>query len=281
MKKTYLIFALLIGIGFTSIGQNLNSYKYVIVPEKFDFLKESNEYQMNELTKFLFEKYGFTAFMASELKPSDLSMDPCNTLYTEVIENSGFLRTNLQITLKDCNDQVMFKSEEGSSKEKDFKKAYQGALRETFKYVDAINYKYDENSTLVKKEILETPVANTPAPVKEIEQDTKVEEVIVSAIPQKMQKEAEALEPLSNKRIYVSGELEVYLLSTEFGFQLFQKEMEEPFAKLVKTRSANHFIYSTLQSNGIAFFNETGDLNVETLTENGNSTSTKIYKLKN
>ncbi|TVZ26980.1 hypothetical protein JM83_1987 [Gillisia sp. Hel_I_86] len=281
MKKTYLIFALLLGICLTSLGQNLNSYKYVVVPDRFDFLKEPNQYQMNELAKFLFEKYGFTAFMASESKPSDLSMDSCNVLYADVIEDSGLFQTKLQVLLKDCRNQVVFTSEEGKSKEKDFKQAYQEALRNAFNYVEAINYKYDGNSAKVKEEVPETQIRNIPGPAKEIKQEGKVEEVIVSAIPKKIQKETKVLERVSNKRSYFSGELEVYLLQTEYGFQLVQKEMEEPFGKLVKTGSANHFIYSTLQNTGIAFFDESGNLNVEILTENGNTTSTKIYKLKN
>ena len=37
---------------------NLNNYKYVIVPKKYDFLKEEDQFRLNGLTKFLFEKYG-------------------------------------------------------------------------------------------------------------------------------------------------------------------------------------------------------------------------------
>ncbi len=280
MKKIYLIFVLLLGVCFTSIGQNLNSYKYVVVTEKFEFLKESNEYQMNALTKFLFEKYGFTAFMESELKPADLSLEPCNTLYADVIENSGFLKTNLQISLKNCNNQVVFTSEEGSSREKDFKMAYQGALRDAFKYIAAINYIYDEKSVLPKKEISEAPVEVKSESVKEVKEN-KVEEVIVSAIPGEIQKNPKPSGKLKNKRLFVSDNLEVYLLGSEYGFQIFQKEMEEPFAKLIKTNSAAHFIYSTLQNTGIAFFVATGNLIVEILAENGNNTSIKTYKLKN
>ena len=40
---------------------NLNDYKYIIVPNKFDFLKEKDQYQLNSLAAFLFNKYGFLA----------------------------------------------------------------------------------------------------------------------------------------------------------------------------------------------------------------------------
>ncbi len=281
MKKIYLILLLVVGVCFTSLGQNLNSYKYIVVPEKFDFLKEANQYQLNDLTKFLFEKHGFTAFLANELKPSDLSMDPCNTLYAEVIEDSGLLQTKLKVVLKDCKNLIVFTSEEGKSREKDYKRAYQESLRDAFKFVEAINYKYELNSVVVKEEIIETPVTSTPTPVMEIKEKVKEDEVIVSAIPKEIQNDTKILKPMANKIIFVSGELEFYLLNTDFGFQLYQKEMEEPFAKLVKTSSANHFIYSTLQNNGIAFFDEFGNLNVEILVEKKNATSVKIYKLKN
>ena len=42
-----------------SAQENVNNYKYIIVPKKFDFLKEENQYRVNTFTKFLFEKQGF------------------------------------------------------------------------------------------------------------------------------------------------------------------------------------------------------------------------------
>ena len=62
MKLIYTIL-LVLAMSNSSTGQSLNDYKYVIVPGKFDFLKESDKYQLNSLTKFLFEKYGFEAYL--------------------------------------------------------------------------------------------------------------------------------------------------------------------------------------------------------------------------
>ncbi|HET8754196.1 MAG TPA: hypothetical protein VFM59_07520, partial [Salinimicrobium sp.] len=61
MKKfaSLLIFLVLIGIEIQA--QEVNNYKYVIVPETFEFQDEPNEHQLNALTEFLFEKYGFEA----------------------------------------------------------------------------------------------------------------------------------------------------------------------------------------------------------------------------
>ncbi len=281
MKKTYLIFTLLVGICFTTIGQNLNSYKYVVVPEQYDFLKESNQYQLNELTKFLFEKYGFNAILVTDEKPLDWAQESCNSLYTDIKEDSRLFVTKLQLVLKDCRNQVLFTSEEGSSREKDYKKAYQEALRNAFKSIDAVDYKYEKNSEKAIKEISVQQKQKNTDPVIEKEQETKVEEVIISAIPRETEKVAKGLDSKSNKKDFVSGEMEFYLLSTDFGFQLYQNKMQEPFAKLIKTQSPNNFIYSTIQNQGIAYFDKNGNLIVEIINIQDNSTSIKIYESKN
>ena len=43
-----------------SFSQNeLNPYKYIIVPKKFNSIKgEEDKYQLNSLTEFLFDKQG-------------------------------------------------------------------------------------------------------------------------------------------------------------------------------------------------------------------------------
>lgn len=283
MRNSILIFTLLIGFCFTSVGQNLNSYKYVSVPEKFDFLKESNQYQMNELTKFLFEKYGFTVFMGNGLKPLDISMNPCNVLQADVIEDSGFFQTKLQVVLTNCENQEVFVSKVGSTRVKEYKKAYQEALRDAFSSFEAVNYSYDKTSVTEKSIVARNQEEKeNEKPVKE---NTKPKaEVIITAIPQ-LTKEASTtkkLEPANkDEKVYVSGSVDFYILNTDFGYQLFQSQMEEPFAKLIKTNSEGHFIYSSISKNGIAFFDASGNLNVETLAADGNSTSIKIYKLKN
>ncbi len=283
MRNTYLIFTLLIGFCFTSVGQNLNSYKYVSVPEKFDFLKESNQYQMNELTKFLFEKYGFTVVMENGLKPLDLSLKSCNVLQTAVLEDSGFFETRLQVVLRNCENQEVFISKVGSSREKDYKVAYQQALRDAFSSFEAVNYSYDHNS--VTEESIGARKQEEKESEKPVQENTEPKpEVILTAIPQ-VSKEASTIEKSvpdnKNEKVYVSGNVEFYILNTDFGYQLFQSQMEEPFAKLIKTGSANHFIYSTIQGQGIAYFDKDGNLNVEILNPQINSTSIKIYEFKN
>ena len=122
---------------------NLNEYKYIIVPNKFDFLSEKDQYQLNSLTEFLFNKYGFQAVMEGDKYPEDLMRNRCLALRSDVIKDSGMFKTKLNVVLKGCNDQVIYTSRQGESREKEFAKAYTAALRAAFKSFEAVNYKYE------------------------------------------------------------------------------------------------------------------------------------------
>ena len=68
MKTKFIFVLIFLCIVPNTFSQtNLNDYKYVIVPNSFDFLKYEDQYQLNSLTKFLFNKNGFTAIMEDEV----------------------------------------------------------------------------------------------------------------------------------------------------------------------------------------------------------------------
>ncbi|TXE09819.1 hypothetical protein FUA26_10040 [Seonamhaeicola algicola] len=135
---------------FTSVyaQQNLNNYKYIIVPNKFDFLKEKNQYQLNGLAQFLFNKYGFTAIMEGEEYPDDLKFNRCLGLRSDVLKDSGMFKTKLQVELKDCNDRVVYTSPVGESREKEYDKAYNLALRAAFNHIANLNYTYKPSEAI-------------------------------------------------------------------------------------------------------------------------------------
>jgi hypothetical protein len=122
--------------------ENLNKYKYVVVPNKFKFLKEADRYQLNSLTKFLFEKYGFNVLMDNENFPNEILTDRCMALNANVNEEKGLFKTKLTVILENCSNETVFKSQVGESKEEDYTKAYHNALRDAFESFENINYKY-------------------------------------------------------------------------------------------------------------------------------------------
>ncbi len=66
MKKiVIIIFALILSSPILSQKKNLNSYKYIIVNNKFDFLKKVDQYKTSSFLKFLFKKEGFTVYLSN------------------------------------------------------------------------------------------------------------------------------------------------------------------------------------------------------------------------
>jgi len=129
MKK--LVLSLLVFGGIISFAQNNSGYDFVVLSDKFDFLSETNQYNLNELAKFLIAKKGFSAYFYTENKPIEYHIDPCKVLRMEITKEKFFLGTKIKVTIKDCNETIIAQSE-GVSKEKLHKTAYNYALREAF-----------------------------------------------------------------------------------------------------------------------------------------------------
>ncbi|MDT0644807.1 hypothetical protein RM553_18345 [Zunongwangia sp. F363] len=278
MKNIFLV-SLLMLCFFTGNAQSLNNYRYVIVPESFEFSDSKNEYQLNALTKFLLQKYGFETVMKSAEKPAELQGNPCKALYADVMNDSGLFVTKLTLVLRDCYDKVVFQSEEGRSREKDFKTAFHEALRDAFTSLEEQGYDYSEAV------ITATPV---PAVEGEVASDTPQKEQ--KALPEEQEDaevevvevvEEEAAEnAVSNSNIYVLDNAEYYLEETADGYAFYQKGMAEPFAALIKSEKENSFIYSSINKQGLAYFDEGGDLVVEFFDRNKNKTVKAVYTLQ-
>jgi len=151
MKKSSIIFLMLVSFSMTSLmAQNsINDYKYVIVPNQYDFLSDPDQFRLNTLTKFLLKKYNFNAFMKDEPYPDDLANKSCLALIANVVKTSSILKSKLTLELRDCQNNTVFVSDIGESRLKEYKKAYHEALRNAFKSLEAVNYTYKP----LKKEV--------------------------------------------------------------------------------------------------------------------------------
>jgi hypothetical protein len=125
MKKMTFIVAIV----FSLLTQAQEKYKYVVVPEQFSFFKEANKYNLNSLTKSFFESEGFTVFYDTDDLPEELLKNRCFALYVNVVENNSMFITKNTVEVKDCKNKVLATSIEGTSREKDFDRAYNQALR--------------------------------------------------------------------------------------------------------------------------------------------------------
>ena len=143
----------------------INNYKYVIVPERFAFARENNQYGLNTSTKELLEEKGFTVFVGNAQLPPEVAANKCNALKAEVVEKKGLFVTNLTLLLKDCQDNIIFKSKEGKSREKEFPIAYDGALRDAFTSLNNVPYKYDGTTISQPQQATVAPaMPSTPPP---------------------------------------------------------------------------------------------------------------------
>lgn len=158
MKKIVII-ALFFLTHFLSAQTSINNYQYVVVPSKFSFNKQKDQYRLNTLTKLLFQKYGFTVFLDTDEMPDEVRNMNCNKLYADVLSSGSFIMTKLNIVLKDCKNKVLFTSATGESKEKEYAKSYNEALREAAQSLEVLQYHYVP--------ITNASVKKTAAPEKE------------------------------------------------------------------------------------------------------------------
>ncbi len=282
--KTSFFSILMICFFVTSVFSqtNLNEYKYIIVSKKYDFLKEVDQYQVNSLSKFLFNKYGFEALMEGEAYPEDLTKNRCLALKADALKEPGMFKTKLAIELKDCNDQVVYTSGLGESREKEFKKSYTEAIRNAFKSIEALNYKYEpkENddtiltsTTEVKNEVAEE-IQKLKEEIQTLKQEKKVEvaEVTNPQIETQIIKspETKPVEQVNTIKAEVKEGLSgvLYAQKIDNGFQLVDSSPKVVY-KIIKTGLNNVF----LVENQTAIIYKEGD---HWILENGSPTKTKL-----
>ena len=129
MKHLFLTLVIIVTCSNLSLAQKtLSDYSFVVVPDEFEFLSKANQYQLNDMAKYYLTKNGFNTYYFSELP----SVDNCDGLWADVESIAGFTRTKILVVLKDCKGIEVYRSEPGASKQKEYKKSYQDALRKAF-----------------------------------------------------------------------------------------------------------------------------------------------------
>ncbi len=172
MKRVFLFFMVIMASQTSAFAQSeVNDYKYIVIPKQYDFQRSDDQYQLNSLTKFLFNKYGFTAYFEDESLPLDVSQDRCLALKADLKKLKGFLITRLQFELIDCEGNVVSSSKIGETKIKQYNTAYNTALRQAFETYQNMNYSYQP-----KAEITTPVIANKEVAIKSIQKTESIEQ---------------------------------------------------------------------------------------------------------
>lgn len=126
----------------------LNAFKYIIIPKKYDFLKKENQYRLNTITKHLFDNEGFETVIKGGDYPQDLLNNPCLGALVELVNESSMLTTKLKLEFRNCHEKVVYTTEIGKSKEKAYEKTYPEALEKTFQSVKQLSYQFDPDKVI-------------------------------------------------------------------------------------------------------------------------------------
>lgn len=162
MKKIVLL--LVFGFCIQGFSQVLNKYQYVVVPTKFDFMKVENEHRLNTIVKNKLEKMGFIAYYENNI-PLEVAQKSCEILKVDLVKGGTFVWTKMNLIFKDCQGKVVFQSDEGKSKDKDFKIAYTECTDQIFESLFALKYKFEEaqEKSVVNKDELKSNVNQNEA----------------------------------------------------------------------------------------------------------------------
>ncbi|WP_248722178.1 hypothetical protein [Seonamhaeicola sp. ML3] len=217
MKIRFLVLAVVLFYVSSFYAQSsLDGYKYIIVPNKFDFLSEKNKYQLNGLTHFLFNKNGFKAIIEGEDYPKDLINNRCLALRSNVLREPGMFKTKLKLEFKDCNDKVVYVSPVGESREKEYKKAYHAAIRTVFEHLKKLNYSFKPSNSLT----LTTEAYSEPIDAIKSDESVKPEQQI-QEVKSKVENRSKVSKPKHDESDKLKKSTSrLYAQPIENGFQL-------------------------------------------------------------
>ena len=242
----------------------LDKYSYVVVPETFPFLSEKDQFQLNSLTKYLFDKNGFNSYFQNELP----DVRNCDGLRSEIELKSGFTYTRMVILLKDCKGVEVYRSEEGKSKFKEYRKAYQDALRKAFASIEKLKVQQTTIEVNPSSEVIEKPkdALAKDTSVQTVNRDVKIGTSIVLV---------ENFMPESKYSNYDYEGLSYLLKKTKKGYTLLL-ETDDDFTTIGKIKLENGtYVFNSKSNSTKAVFTSEKNLVI------GSGEALKIYIYKN
>lgn len=242
MNKFYIAFALCFTFVLTTQAQRkIGDYTYIVVPEQYEFVKGKDAFRLNTLTRFQLRQYGYEAVFPQEL-PNDLGR--CDVLYVDAQGGGMFVYTKMMVQLKDCNGFVVFQTKEARSKQKEYKAAYQEAMRmalTSFEFEEEmeVNAPKPEDSNSV---VVTTPNKTRPADV--------LDNTVVSA----GNSTATAATEMPKGAVYRYKEYRI--VDSDKGLVVLHNR--ESIGTLVATSQKNTYLVNTTKISGIAYRTDDG-----------------------
>ena len=285
MKKSILVGFFIMFSSILIAQKSINSYKYILVPNQFEFQKSNDSYQINSLIKFLFEREGFNVLFENESYPNDLAFNRCLALRVNLKDYSSLFSTKMRMDLIDCNNRLIFSSKEVKSKEKDFKKAYQEAVRKSFKDIETLNYTYsesnqivvseqvevkdaDESDAMIEKEVIEKNISKPVDKVIDVKEIKGVERVVVVKAEDEIEKRVfKPVTPKIEGTYFIDNLGKSTISKKGDNFSVIGGDEHFEFATIYKTSKPNLYIikWAAFKQPQLLEVNSEGNLNVDTV----------------
>lgn len=277
MNNRFLILGLMLLIVTNIFSQGkLDAYKYIVIPKKYDFQKSNDAYQINSLTKFLFEKQGFVVLYNDESFPVELRENPCLGLNASIIDSSNMFKTKVALELKNCFNQTVLQSPESESREKDLKKGFHEAIRTAFETVENEMYTFSQKSILKEKPEVDKKVVVAEVQ-KPVQKEVRVAEEIIIEKPvltePKYQEKVPVIAQIQKIKatqtvegVFNSASKTISIQKQGNQFVVFDSN-NNVIGILYPTSKPDYFIVKWLQSEDslskLVFLNQEGDLSVD------------------
>lgn len=118
MKKCIFLLAFFV---FTTVLSQTN--EAILIKHKYDFQKENDSYNINNMFKGILLS-SFNVYFDDEELPIEIARNRCNIYQADLLDNSNVFVTKLKFVIKDCQNKILFESNEMKSKEKSSQDGY-------------------------------------------------------------------------------------------------------------------------------------------------------------
>jgi hypothetical protein len=119
MKK---ILALLIAL--FSIISFAQKKQIILISSKFDFQKEKNSYNINNMLKAILTSNNYEVYFDDAVLPIEIAQNRCNALTGVLVDNSNLFLTKVKLQVKDCQNNLLFETAEVKSREKNIQDGF-------------------------------------------------------------------------------------------------------------------------------------------------------------
>ncbi|WP_435654562.1 hypothetical protein [Cellulophaga baltica] len=237
MKKIVPILMLAFCANF--YGQEvINDYKYVVVPTQFESFKSPNQYKSSTLVKFLLTESDVNVVYSNDL-PSELNLNRCVALYAKLIDGSNMFTTKTTLVLEDCSGKEIYKSIEGTSKQKEYNASYSEAIRAALKPLSSYTYSYAGTTTEPVKVSYQNDAKSLPA-VKQAPAEATTTAVVETSEEVQKKSVVKATPILEANKVATSNG-GLYAQDILNGYQLVDSS-PKIVMKMFKTSQANIFL---------------------------------------